>query len=62
MIIRVLVFLLYTLDTTFVATTAILQSGLDLSTLASCRAAVYDDSPCVKGDTPAQKSQSPEII
>jgi hypothetical protein len=33
--------LLYTFAITFVATAAILQSGLDLSTLASCRTAVY---------------------
>ncbi|GAB7322850.1 hypothetical protein MBLNU13_g05411t3 [Cladosporium sp. NU13] len=39
--IRILVFLIYTFAITFVATAAILQSGLDLSTLPSCRAAVY---------------------
>lgn len=38
---RILVFLLYTFAIAFVATAAILQSGLDLSTLASCRAAIY---------------------
>ena len=39
--IRILVFLLYFFAITYVATAAILQSGLDLSTLASCRAAIY---------------------
>lgn len=39
--IRVLVFLLYFFAIAFVATAAILQSGLDLSTVASCRAAIY---------------------
>ena len=34
-------FLLYTFAIAFVATAAILQSGLDLSTLPSCRAAIY---------------------
>lgn len=39
--IRILVFLLYFFAIAFVATTAILQSGLDLSTVPSCRAAIY---------------------
>lgn len=39
--IRILVFLLYAFAIAFVATAAILQSGMDLSTIASCRAAVY---------------------
>jgi hypothetical protein len=39
--IRILVFLLYFFAIAFVATAAILQSGLDLSTIASCRAAIY---------------------
>ena len=39
--IRILVFLLYFFAIAFVATTAILQSGLDLGTVPSCRAAIY---------------------
>jgi hypothetical protein len=35
------VFLLYFFAIAFVAVTAILQSGLDLSTVSSCRAAIY---------------------
>lgn len=39
--IRLLVFMLYFAAIGFVASTAILQSGLDLSTIGSCRAAIY---------------------
>lgn len=40
-LIRILVFTLYFASIAFVATAAILQSGLDLSTIGSCRAAIY---------------------
>ncbi|KAM0719354.1 hypothetical protein Q7P37_005259 [Cladosporium fusiforme] len=39
--IRIIVFMLYFAAISYVATAAILQSGLDLSTIGSCRAAVY---------------------
>ena len=39
--IRILVYMLYGCAVSFVLTAAVLESGLDLRTLGSCRAAIY---------------------